>query len=132
MAFVLNTIMDGIATAAATVTPRAHGYPIQNPSPPCMIVGYPTRLDYDFTFKNGAIEATFPLWYVVSDVYDKGARDALTPIISGAVSIKNQIEANLQGVAGVQSCRVVDMKVETIQIGTVEYLAAHFDLDVIG
>src|ERR1700694_2858983 len=118
MAFQLDVVMDGIATAAAAVgvTPRNYGYPIVNPSPPCMIVGYPTRLDYDFTFKNAAIDADFPLWYVVSEVYDKGARTLLAPIISGAGSIKNQIEANLQGVAGAQTCRVVDMKIETIQI----------------
>jgi hypothetical protein len=136
MSFDLSTTMDGIAAYAVSsgVTARAYGWPVPNPQPPCLIVGYPTKLDFDMTFHAlgtvGVVDATFPLWFLVGLVLDKDSRDALSAIISGAAGIKNLLDG-AQGGTYLQSARVMDCKIETTTIAGVEYLAAHFDLDVI-
>lgn len=136
MSFDLSAIMDAIAAEliADGVTARAYGYPIPNPTPPCAIVGYPTKLDYDFTFHalgtTGKIEALFPVWFVVGRVLDKAARDALSAVITGAPGIKESLDGNLAG--AVDTANVMDCQVETLTIADVDYLAARFDLEVIG
>ena len=136
MAFVLSTVMDAIAAEliADGVTARASGYPISNPTPPCAIVGYPTKLDFDFTFHalgtTGKVDATFPVWFVVGRVIDKAARDALSAVITGASGIKESLDGNLA--ASVDFCNVVDCQVQALTIADVEYLAARFDVRVVG
>lgn len=136
MAFVLSTVMDAIAAEliADGVTARAHAYPIPNPIPPCAIVGYPTKLDYDFTFHAlgtaGKIEALFPIWFVVGRVLDKDARDKLSAVITGATGIKESLDGNL-GLT-VDTADVIDCQVETISIAGEDYLTARFELEVIG
>lgn len=136
MSFALNTIMDAIAAEIVADLPagtRASAYPIPNPTPPQVIVGYPTRLDYDMTFHAGAttgkIEATFPVWYVVGQVLDKAARDALSAVITGAPGIKESLDGNLAG--AVDYCTVKDCQVAQITIADVRYLAARFDVEVV-
>jgi hypothetical protein len=134
--FVLSTCMDGIAAWAVSsgVTTRAYGYPASDPIPPCLIVAFPTRLDFDLTFHAlgtvGKVEATFPLWFVVGKVVDKSARDALSAIISGATGIKNLMDGSMGGTF-LDTARVMDCKIETVQVAAVDYLAAVFDMDVI-
>lgn len=137
MAFVLSTVMDAIAAELIADLPagtRAYGYPIPDPVPPCAIVGYPTKLDYDFTFHapatTGKVEATFPVWFVVGRVLDKAARDALSAVITGAPGVKESLDGNLAG--AVDFCEVVDCQVETLTISAVDYLAARFDVEVVG
>jgi|SRR6185312_3800760 len=137
MAFVLSTVMDAIAAelvADVGATFRVSAYPIPNPTPPHAIVGYPTKFDYDYTFHalatTGVIEATFPIWYVVGRVLDKTSRDALSAVITGAPGIAEALGGTLGGT--VHSANVSDMQVETVTIADVDYLAARFDLDVVG
>ncbi len=128
--------MDAIAAEMVTdmvAGTRTYGYPVPDPVPPCAIVGYPTKLDYDYTFHanatTGTVEATFPVWFVVARVLDKGARDALSAVITGAPGVKESLDGNLAG--AVQICTVVDCQVEPITISDVEYLAARFDVQVV-
>lgn len=136
MSFDLSTTMDGIAAYAISsgVCTRAYGYPEPNPEPPCFVVDYPSKLDFDYTFHTlttvGVIEATFPLYFLVSHVLEKDARDALSLIISGATGIKNLLDGSMGGTF-LQTARVVDCKIVNKMFGGVPYLAAQFDLDVI-
>lgn len=135
MSFVLSTVIDAIAAEliADGVTTRASGYPISNPTPPCAIVGYPTKLDFDMTFHalgtTGKVDATFPVWFVVGKVMDKGARDALSAVITGAPGIKESLDGNLAG--SVDICNVDDAQVQALTIADVEYLAVRFDVRVV-
>lgn len=128
--------MDAIAAEliADGVTTRAFGYPIPNPTPPCAIVGYPTKLDFDMTFHalgtTGKVHATFPVWLVVGRVVDKAARDALSAVLTGATGIKESLDGNLA--ASVDICNVVDCQVQALTIADVEYLAARFDVEIVG
>ncbi len=136
MAFVLATVMDGIAAYAVAqgVTAEAYGTPIPNPSPPCLIIGYPTKLDFDLTFHalgtTGKVEATFPLWFVCGAVTDVSSRNALSAIITGATGIKEALDGSMGGTF-LDSARVMDCKIETMMIGTVEYICALFEVDVL-
>jgi hypothetical protein len=127
----LAAVMDAIKNTAVSqgVIARAYEYPIPDPTPPCLIVGWPTKLDFDLTFKRGADEATFPVWFLVSKVMDRQARNALSAIITGATGIKDKLDGNLGGV--VQSATVVNCKVTALTITGIDYLAAEFEMDVI-
>lgn len=136
MSFVLSTCMDGIAAYAVTagVTTRAYGYPISDPTPPCLIVDWPTQLDFDLTAHAlgtvGKVTAVFPLQFVVGKVIDKSARDALSAIVSGAVGIKNLLDGSMGGTF-LDTARVMNCKIGPVTISSVDYLAAVFDLEVI-
>lgn len=132
----LSTIMDAIAAEMATdmvAGTRVHGWPDPNPTTPCALVGYPTQLDYDFTFHanatTGKITAVFPVWFVVGKQLDKQARDALSAVITGAPGIKESLDGNLAG--AVDFATVVDCTVGPYTIAGVDYLAARFDLKVV-
>lgn len=134
--FDLTSCMDGIAAYAMSqgVTTRAYGYPHPSPTPPCLVVGYPTRLDFDLTFHTsgtvGRVMALFPLRFIVGLVVDKASRDALSVIISGAAGIKNLLDGSMGG-SFLQTARVVDLRIEESTIGDARYLDALFDLEVI-
>lgn len=136
MSFNLATVMDAIAAEliADGVTARASAYPIPNPTPPCAIVGYPTKIDYDMTAHanatTGKLEFEFPVWFLVGRVLDKDARDRLSAVITGAPGIKEALDGNLGGT--VDFSTVTDCQVETLTIGDVDYLAARFTLEGAG
>src|SRR5437660_12426001 len=117
---VLNTIMDGIAAYAVAqgVTSKAYGWPVPDPQPPCLIVEYP-RITFDMTFKRGADEMTFPLWFVCGRSNDKAARDVLSGIITGATGIKDKLDG-AQGGTYLQTARVVDCAISAYTIGGVD------------
>ena len=137
MSFVLSTVMDAIAAELVTdigATFRVSAYPVGSPNPPQAIVGYPSKLDYDYTFhalgSTGKISATFPIWYVVGQVLDKTSRDALSAVLTGAPGIAESLGGTLGGTVDVAN--VSDCQVETVTIGDVDYLSARFDLEVVG
>lgn len=136
MSFALGTIMDAIAAEMVTdmvAGTRTYATPVPNPVPPCAIVGYPSKLDYDLTFHaggtTGKVEATFPVWFVVGRVVDKDARDKLSAVITGAPGVKESLDGNLGGT--VDYCNVRDFQVESLMIGETEYLAGRFDCEVV-
>lgn len=135
MAFVLSTVMDALAQELINdgVTARAFGYPLPNPTPPCAIVGYPTKLDFDLTFHalgtTGKVKLAIPVWFVVGKVLDKSARDALSAVLTGALGIKESLDGNLAG--HVDYANVIDCLVEVLTISGVEYLTAKFEVEVV-
>ena len=136
--FDLSATMDAIAARCVSqgVCANAIGYPIPTLQPPMIVVGYPTKLDYDLTFHSGAttgkVKLAIPLWYVVGKVIDKAARDALSTVISTAVSIKAKLDGDSVAYGGILDYVNVDScSVETLMVGDVDYLAAKFELEVV-
>ena len=127
----LDATMDAIAATAVSggATTRAYAIPEDNVEVPCMVVGYPDEINYDMTFRDGSDEATFPVWFLVGLVVDRAARKSLSDIIGSAPSIKAALDGNLGGV--VQTARVERVRIETATVGSVQYLAARFDLNVV-
>lgn len=125
--------MDAVAARALTagIVKRAYGWPNLAVEPPCLIVGYPTVLNYDATMARGSDRATFPVWIVCGKIDARTTRDAVAEFISpaGALGVKTALDGNLGG--AVQSCRVMSMTMEVTNIGGVDYQAPRFDLDIL-
>lgn len=127
----MGATMQAIAdrAVAAGIVTRAYGWPNEQASPPCLVVGYPDGdIEYDSTFRRGSDKATFPAWIVVGKAVERTTRDVLSAYIAGATGIKDALDGNLGGV--VQTARVTDCQIEPVVIAGVEYLAARFDVEV--
>ncbi len=134
----LTATMDAIAStldaATITVNPgsilmRTYAWPVGAVNPPCIVVGYPKKIIFDLTFKRGSDETTFPVWFVVGKADDKASRDTLSSVLTGVGHIKDVLDGNLGG--AVQTARCVDVDIESVKIGDIEYLAALFTLEVL-
>lgn len=127
----LAAVMDAIANTAVAgeVVERAYPWPTLEVSPVCLIVGYPTELNFDTTMARGSDRATFPVWIVCGKAEARTTRDVVTAYITGATGVKDVLDGNLGG--AVQSARVMSMVMENANIAGIDYLAARFDLDVL-
>lgn len=130
--FDLATVMDAIAAKliADGVTTNAYGYPTAQMTVPCAVVGWPTNINFDMTFKRGADTIEFPIFFLVGGMLEKNARNGLSKVITGAIGIKKSLDSNLSG--AISSGHVKDCVVETFTMadGT-EYLAAKFTFEAI-
>lgn len=131
----LVAVMDGIAAAAIeaelVLGSRVYEWPTLNVTPVCLVVGYPTALNYDATFGRGSDRATFPVWLIAGRVDARTTRDAIAQYIGpdGVTSVKTALDGDLGGV--VQSCRVTAATIEAANIGGIDYQAVRFDLDIL-
>ena len=122
--------MDAITTtlAAGGRKEAMYPFPAEAIEPPAWIVGFPRQIEYDSTFRRGSDRAEFPIWYVVSRVDPKAARDAISAIIAGASSIKAILDGDLGG--AVQAARVTNCQPVYIDIAGVPYAAGEFTVEV--
>lgn len=115
------------AVAAGVVT-RAYGWPAESVQPVCLVVGYPTSIDFDASFGRGSDRAVFPCWVIVGKAHERTTRDAISQYVTGATGIKEALDGDLGG--AVQTARVTDCQIEAIAVGAVEYLAARIDVEI--
>lgn len=130
----VSGIMDGLGVRLATITGlRVFDFIPDSASPPAAMVALP-EIFYDLTMARNADRATFPVHVVVGKASDRNARDRLAAYVAGtgASSVKAAIEAapTLGGVA--DSLRVTEARVSIMTFGAQEFLAATFDVDVVG
>lgn len=128
----LGAVMDAIATAttsAPALVPRAYAYPPDTISPPCVVVGYPTRIDFDLSYQRGSDRADIPVYFVVGRASEASARAALSTVIADATSIKSRLDGDLGG--AVDTLRVADLRILTLAVGGIDYLAGVFDTEVV-
>ncbi len=137
MSFALSTVMDAIATEISTdiTGTRVYGWPVPNPTPPCVIVGYPESLEYDYTFHTlattGKVKAIFPVRYIVARVMDNAARDAISAMVTGAPGIPESLGGNLAG--AVDTCNVDSVvRFESEQVDGIDYEVVIFRVEVVG
>jgi hypothetical protein len=134
---VLVDIMDAIAEQCDLVfngdsdgiVIRVYNYPDQNVQVPCIVVGYPSNIDFDLSFRDGSDRLKVPVWVMVGKAHDRSARERLSVLLTGVKSIKAGLDGDLGG--AVQSCRVEDCTVEPVTVNNVEYLSAQFVLDIL-
>jgi hypothetical protein len=124
----LSAVMDGLAASLSGLVVNRYAWPVESITVPCVVVGYPSRLDFDMVFARGADTWLVPLWYVVGKTGTKDARDALSDILSEAGSVK----ALLDGAHTFGDVRVTNVEVTEVTIAAVVYLAAKFDCEVYG
>lgn len=132
MAIDLNATMDALGVRLATITGlRVFDYPPDSISPPAAVVAYP-ELEYDQTYQAGADRATFPVHVLTGKDSDRASRDKLGAYVarSGGSSIKTTLEADPTLAGAVDSLRVRRATFSTMTVGSVDYLAATFDVEV--
>lgn len=122
----LTTVMDGLATAAAGLAPDVYAWPVDSVTVPCLVVGYPTTIEFDITFQRGGDRLVVPLYYLVGKTSTKDARNALSTIIGDGSSVKSAIDA-----ATFADCRVMSAAVEEVTVAGVTFLSVRFDVEVI-
>ena len=125
----MSATMDGLATLATTaaLAPNVYAWPVNAVTTPCVVIGYPTNIDFDLTFGRGGDTMTLPVWFVVGPTNTKDARDRLSAILADATSIKSTFD----GAQTFGDVRVTDAKITQITIGAVEQLAAEFTVEVV-
>ena len=158
MSIDLAAVMDALASGATSAAglERGYGWPVDTVSPPAVVVGYPEEFEYDQTFGNTTDRATFPVWVVVGRVSTRAARDAIGSFVPGgggglvtesgdtlltedgdtligeaeSSAIKAHLDGNLGGKC--DSANVARSAIEAVVIGGIDFLAARYDVDVIG
>jgi hypothetical protein len=129
----LASVMDAIATQLGTISGlRVFGWPPGSLTPPAAVVGYPSTYTFDETYGRGMDRFTVPVVVVVGKATDRTARDALGAFVngSGSSSVKAVLEAGTY--SAFHELRVVSVEFDTYEIGATPYLAAIFDIDVVG
>jgi len=129
----LASVMDAISARLDTIAGlRCFAYPPGSVVPPAAVVGYPTTYGYDETYGRGVDHMSLPIVLVIGKVSDRAARDQLAAYVSGSgtVSVKTVIEGGTYTAFDV--VRVTGVELDTYTIGATDYLAAIFDLDILG
>lgn len=131
---ILADVMDQLGDALATISGlRVWRWPSDTITPPAAIVSYPDRMALDLTYQRGGDRITIPIVLVVGKVSDRAARDALSVYCdgAGAKSIKATIDGYDAATAyGLATVTAVEFDVFTMN--SIDYLAATFDVDVVG
>jgi hypothetical protein len=138
--FSLGPTMDAIAKTIvdAGLTKIAYAYLPKSIVPPCVIVNYPRpgEVEFNQTFKHGMYKATFLVDFVVGNVNGLAARDALSDILDGAVSVAEVLESDGTDLAAtVDTVDVNDAGIVFLASAAgdaAEYLAARFTVEVSG
>jgi len=126
----LTEVMDGLAALATTAlgtSTNVYAYPVEAISVPCVVVGYPTVIDFDPTY-GGGIAWSLPVWHVVGKVTTKSARDDLSDIVG---TLRTALNAAHTFGAAASDVRCEDGEIATMAVGGVEYLALKYTVHVI-
>jgi hypothetical protein len=129
----LGNVMDAVAARLDTIAGlRCFAYPPDSITPPAAIVAYPEELAFDATYDRGADTVLLPVIVAVGKVHDRGTRDLVAAYCtgSGASSIKAVVETGTY--TAFDTVRVARAEFDVVRIGDTDYLAALFDLDIIG
>lgn len=129
----LATIMDEVAAQLATISGlRTWAYPPGAVSAPAAIVAFPQTYTYDVTYGRGADRMTLQVVVLAGPATQRQTRDVLAGYMqgSGPASVKATLEAGAYDT--VQSLRVMSVDTDVYEEGATRYLAAIFDIDIIG
>jgi hypothetical protein len=125
--------MDEIADELDTIAGlRVFAYPPDSITPPAAIVAYPEEIQFDATYDRGADTLALPVIVAVGKVHDRNTRDLVDAYCAGtgAKSVKAVVEAGTY--TAFDTVRVDRAELDVVTIGSADYLAAIFDLDIIG
>lgn len=127
----MAALVAAVGTALDTLTGlRVYDFLAQTIAPPAAVVGSPT-VTYDLTMGRGSDTAHIPIWIVGAALPDRLALAALAPWTDGtAVKAAVEDDPTLGGEA--KTVRVVGAEIQPVNFNQVDYLAARFDVEVLG
>lgn len=126
-------LMAEIATALGSISGlRVYSFVAGQISPPTAIVGLPDEAEFDLTYQRGADRINLPVTVLLSKASERVSSKTLANYLSGSgsLSIKAAIEAH--DFTEPDWVRVVSAAVSIVTVGANDYLAATFQLDVVG
>jgi uncharacterized protein DUF4082 len=129
----ISTIMQGLADALDTIPGlRAYGWPLGKVSPPAAIVAFPESITYDATYGRGSDTLRLQVVVLSGRPTERQSRDTLAGFMAGAgsASVKATLEA--AAIDTVDVLRVVSADSDVYEQGGDKFLAAIFDIDIIG
>lgn len=129
----IAAIMDGLAAQLNTITGlRGWAWPPGMIAPPAAIVAFPETITFDTTYGRGSDTIKLQVVVLVGPPTLRQSRDALTQYLngSGSASVKETLEAGVYDT--VDSLRVASADTDVYEQGGDKYLAAIFDIDIIG
>lgn len=133
---IIADVMDDIARRLDTIMGlRTYEFPPDKIEPPAAVVSYPDDYTYDGTYRRGADRMTLPVVAVVGRSSDRAARDLLSVYVDGdgPSSFKRVLESpDLPAYTALHSVRVTGAEFDVVTIAGVDYVAALFDLDILG
>jgi hypothetical protein len=130
---IVEDVMDEVADQLDTIAGlRVFAFPPDSLTPPAAIVSYPDEIVYDATYGRGMDRLTLPVVVVVGRLSDRATKGLLTDYTdgTGGGSIKAVVEAGTY--TAFDTVRVTRAEFDAIRIGSTDYLAGMFDLDVAG
>jgi hypothetical protein len=116
----IASVMDTLAVTPSGI-PKAYAFPPDAIVTPCVVVGYPTEIEYHQTFGVGNAKAVFPVWVVTGKVMEQASRDKLS-------AAGEALRVALDGLSLV--IKAAKGTVDVITVGTVNYLALRIDCEV--
>jgi hypothetical protein len=133
---IISDVMDDVARRLGTIKDlRAYEFPPDKVDVPAAVVSYPDDYTYDGTYRRGADRMTLPVVAVVGRASDRAARDLLTAYVDGdgPESFKRVLESgDLPAYTSFHTIRVTKVEFDVVRIAGVDYVAALFDLDILG
>lgn len=129
----LELTMDALkAKLIAGGQRRVYADPGEAITLPAVVIGYPTTMDFDATYGDGARRFVFPVWAVAGAVTAKATRKQLSATVKGATAVKAALDGSLTVSPGTATVRVTDAVVSAVILAGVEQMAVRFDVEVFG
>jgi hypothetical protein len=129
----LANVMDEVGAALSTMD-NLNVYPYNADSvvPPAVVIGWPDQIEYDQTYGRGSDKITLPMWVVVGRQDQRTSRDRLAVYLDGAgdKSIKALVDGGTY--TACDTVRVATASPVALTLGGVDYLAAAFDIEIMG
>ena len=133
---ILSDVMDDVARRLDMIQGlRTYAFPPDKIEPPAAVVSYPDEYTFDGTYSRGADTLLLPVVVVVGRASDRAARDLISVYVDGdgPSSFKRVLESkDLPAYTAFDSVRVKKAEFDVVRIAGVDYIAALFDLDIIG
>ncbi len=129
----VDAVMTELATAVDTIAGlRVLDHPVENINPPMAVVAYPDSIDFDATYGRGMDRMSASVFVVVGNAYARTSKPALTAYMngSGASSVKAAVES--YAASEWHTARVVAAETDVFTMGTIDYISAIFEVDIVG
>lgn len=131
----IASVMDELGSAISTLPGLSGGvfpYLSDRITPPAAMVGWPDPLRYDNTLMRGSDFLQLPIYVLVGRVDARSTRNDLTRYLkgSGTYSVKAAVDG--WHYTTCDSVRVTSATVQDMEIASIAYLAAVFQVDIIG
>lgn len=135
MALNIQAAMAGLGSALTAIDGiQVYDHPSDLIVVPAAVVALPDSITYDSTMGRGMDEAEIPVLIILSQIGMQTSVSELSLYLGGAGdrSVKAAIEADPTLGGSVNSVRVTSGDVDILPWNDVEYLAAIFNVEIIG